>query len=83
MFKVKHLQMCGIAGSVNYPLPYKKIDAVMQHRGPDGKQGYAHANVDLYHLRLSIVDITGGTQPMHLEDRYTIIFNGEIYNHKE
>ena len=75
--------MCGIAGSVNYPLPYKKIDAVMQHRGPDGQQGYAHANVDLYHLRLSIVDITGGTQPMHLEDRYTIIFNGEIYNHKE
>lgn len=75
--------MCGIAGSVNHPLPYKNIDAVMLHRGPDGQQGYSSGNVDLYHLRLSIVDIDGGAQPMHLGDRYTIIFNGEIYNHRE
>ena len=75
--------MCGIAGSVNHPLPYKNIDAVMLHRGPDGQQGYSSGNVDLYHLRLSIVDIDGGAQPMHLGNRYTIIFNGEIYNHRE
>jgi len=55
----------------------------MLHRGPDEQNGYAHENVDLYHLRLSILDATGGKQPMHLNDRYTIIFNGEIYNHAE
>ena len=75
--------MCGIAGSVNHPLPYKNIDAVMMHRGPDGQQGFSGGNVDLYHLRLSIVDIDGGAQPMHLGNRYTIIFNGEIYNPRE
>jgi asparagine synthase (glutamine-hydrolysing) len=32
---------------------------------------------------LAILDIGGGKQPMHLDDRYTIIFNGEIYNHEE
>ncbi len=75
--------MCGIAGSVNYPLSYTTIDSAMHHRGPDGQQGYADSNVDLFHLRLSIVDIEGGAQPMQLEDRFTIIFNGEIYNHNE
>ena len=55
----------------------------MLHRGPDEQNGYVHENVDLYHLRLSILDATGGKQPMHLHDRYTIIFNGEIYNHAE
>jgi len=75
--------MCGIAGSVNYPLSYTAIDSVMHHRGPDGQNGYSVNNVDLFHLRLSIVDIQGGSQPMHLDDRFTIIFNGEIYNHNE
>src|SRR5438105_353163 len=75
--------MCGIAGSVNYKLPYNTIDSVMHHRGPDAQKGYGNDNVDLFHLRLSIVDITAGIQPMHLDNRYTIIFNGEIYNHNE
>lgn len=75
--------MCGIAGSVNYKLSYNTIDSVMHHRGPDGQNGFSDSNVDLYHLRLSIVDISGGAQPMHLDNRYTIIFNGEIYNHNE
>ena len=75
--------MCGIAGSVNYPLSYTTINSVMHHRGPDGQNGYSHNNVDLFHLRLAILDIQGGAQPMHLDERYTIIFNGEIYNHNE
>lgn len=75
--------MCGIAGSVNHKLSYDAVNSVMIHRGPDGQNGFLHNNVDLYHLRLSIVDIAGGAQPMHLDDRYTIIFNGEIYNHNE
>jgi asparagine synthase (glutamine-hydrolysing) len=75
--------MCGIVGSVNHKLSYTRVNEFMLHRGPDEQNGYAHENVDLYHLRLSILDATGGKQPMHLQDRYTIIFNGEIYNHAE
>ena len=73
--------MCGIAGSINYKLSYPDINKKMFHRGPDEQNGFIADNVDLYHLRLSILDIGGGKQPMHLDDRYTIIFNGEIYNH--
>ena len=75
--------MCGIAGSVNFKLSYPVIDQNMFHRGPDEQTGFMADNIDLYHLRLSILDIEGGKQPMHLDDRYTIIFNGEIYNHYE
>ena len=74
--------MCGIAGAVNFNLPYDSIHSTMHHRGPDEEQGYISGNVNFFHLRLSILDITGGKQPMHLDDRYTIIFNGEIYNHR-
>lgn len=73
--------MCGIAGSVNFKLDYEKINQAMLHRGPDEQAGYHTGNIDLYHLRLSILDISGGKQPMHLNNRFTIIFNGEIYNH--
>jgi asparagine synthase (glutamine-hydrolysing) len=75
--------MCGIAGAVNYKLSYRQIDKNMLHRGPDEQHGCIIDNVDLYHLRLSILDISGGKQPMQLDERYTIIFNGEIYNHNE
>jgi len=75
--------MCGIAGSVNFKLPYDALNAVMHHRGPDEQNYFSSGNVDFFHLRLSIMDISCGQQPMHLDDRYTIIFNGEIYNHAE
>lgn len=75
--------MCGIAGAVNFKLIYRQVDEFMLHRGPDEQRGFMVDNVDLYHLRLAILDIGGGKQPMHLDDRYTIIFNGEIYNHNE
>ena len=42
--------MCGIAGSVNYKLSYKRIDSVMRHRGPDEQNGFTAGNVDLFHL---------------------------------
>ena len=66
--------MCGIAGSVNFKLPYETINAVMHHRGPDEQAGYTFNNVSFYHLRLAILDISGGKQPMNLNDKYTIIF---------
>ncbi|MFT3682933.1 MAG: asparagine synthase (glutamine-hydrolyzing) [Ferruginibacter sp.] len=75
--------MCGIAGAVNFKLPHQQVNSVMFHRGPDEQAGFTIDNIDFYHLRLSILDISGGKQPMHLDNRYTIIFNGEIYNHQE
>ena len=75
--------MCGIAGAVNFTLSYQKINEQMLHRGPDEQNGFRTDNIDFYHLRLSILDISCGKQPMHLNDRYTIIFNGEIYNHQQ
>ncbi len=75
--------MSRIAGSINFTLSPDNINTTMHHRGPDEQAGYASDNVDFFHLRLSILDIGGGKQPMHLGDKYTIIFNGEIYNHSE
>jgi len=75
--------MCGIAGSVNFPLNHQLIHQYMLHRGPDEQNGFMVHNIDLYHLRLSILDISGGKQPMHLDSRFTMIFNGEIYNHAD
>lgn len=75
--------MCGIAGAVNLKLNYGSVNGSMFHRGPDEQNGFLNSNVDLYHLRLSILDISGGKQPMTIDDRFTIIFNGQIYNHNE
>lgn len=75
--------MCGIAGSVNFKLSYDQVNHTMFHRGPDEQNGFLSENVDLYHLRLSILDISGGKQPMQLDGRFTIIFNGQVYNHGE
>ncbi|MEO8765776.1 MAG: asparagine synthase (glutamine-hydrolyzing) [Ginsengibacter sp.] len=75
--------MCGIAGTINSRFSYDDVIRVMGHRGPDEQGGYNHSNVNFFHLRLSILDIACGKQPMHLGDKYTIVFNGEIYNHSE
>lgn len=75
--------MCGLAGSINFEFSEETVREVMGHRGPDEQAGYRSGNVALYHLRLSILDISGGKQPMHLANRYTLMFNGEIYNHQE
>ena len=54
------------------------------HRGPDASGEWQEGDVFLGHRRLSIIDLTTGDQPMHSSDgRYTIIFNGEIYNFVE
>lgn len=77
--------MCGIFGNIGR---LKESDMqvakeLLCHRGPDGQLFKSYApNVHLFHARLSIVDIAGGTQPMEKED-LAIIFNGEIYNHQE
>jgi len=75
--------MCGIAGSINFHFDPSVVNSAMRHRGPDAQTGFSHENVQLHHLRLSILDAEGGKQPMHFMDRYVIIFNGEIYNQLE
>jgi asparagine synthase (glutamine-hydrolysing) len=74
--------MCGIAGSVNYPLDIALLTRCLLHRGPDEQTTFEENNLQLHHHRLAILDIAGGGQPMHFEG-LTIIFNGEIYNHTD
>jgi len=74
--------MCGIAGSINYPLNIALLTKDLFHRGPDEQTTFTEDNLVLHHHRLAILDIAGGKQPMHLGP-LTIIFNGEIYNHLE
>ena len=73
--------MCGIAGAINYQkFDLKKIKQSLYHRGPDEQSSYNYKNIELIHTRLSIQDISHGHQPFHF-GHYSIIFNGEIYNH--
>ncbi len=75
--------MCGIAGVINYQnYKVEKLQDSLHHRGPDEQSIYYYNNLALVHTRLSIQDINHGKQPMH-HAHYTIIFNGEIYNHLE
>lgn len=83
--------MCGISGIINFnnqPADENLIRQMMhamKHRGPDDEGTYVHENAGLGFVRLSIIDLSpGGHQPMHDEEnRYTIVFNGEIYNYIE
>lgn len=87
--------MCGIFGfhaRSRLPLDAELSAAtdLLAHRGPDGRGTFAARSADgewqagLGHRRLSIVDIEGSPQPMHSHDgRYTIVYNGEIYNYIE
>ena len=56
----------------------------LSHRGPDAEGYYAHNNVQLGHRRLSVIDLASSLQPMSSADeRFTLVFNGEIYNFRE
>ena len=75
--------MCGIAGAINYKkINIAKIKENLFHRGPDSNSLFIFENILLAHTRLSVVDLSSGDQPFCI-DEYVLIFNGEIYNHKE
>lgn len=84
--------MCGIAGILakNTELVtqqrLKSMTDVISHRGPDGEGQWISSSgqIGLGHRRLSIIDLSHeADQPMHYLGRYSIVFNGEIYNYIE
>lgn len=83
--------MCGICG-IAHADPSQGIDVgtvvrmrdSMSYRGPDGDGIHVEAGVALAHRRLSIIDVTGGAQPLSNEDgTIWVTYNGEIYNFQE
>ncbi|MDA7531542.1 asparagine synthase (glutamine-hydrolyzing) [Akkermansiaceae bacterium] len=83
--------MCGIVGIYNkskkpvYRRTLKNMADKMAHRGPDGEGLYLYGHVGLAHRRLAILDPSPkGNQPMSSKDgKWTIVFNGCIYNYLE
>jgi asparagine synthase (glutamine-hydrolysing) len=80
--------MCGIAGffGAGDQTILKRMTDRIRHRGPDADGFLIEPDngVHLGHRRLSILDISGGVQPMHTQDgALSIVFNGEIYNFAE
>ncbi len=83
--------MCGISGIIHLhgqpvaEAPLRAMMQAMKHRGPDDEGLFAEGPVGLGFVRLSILDLSpAGHQPMFsADDRYVIVFNGEIFNYIE
>ena len=80
--------MCGIAGIIGENAKSNVIDdmlMVQHHRGPDYKGKWLEDGVALGHNRLSIIDLSNSANQPFSDNtkRYTIVFNGEIYNYIE
>ena len=83
--------MCGICGKLAFepgarvsPAGIKNMADAISHRGPDDDGYFVAGPVGLGFRRLSIIDLSGGHQPLCNEDgSIHIVFNGEIYNYKE
>lgn len=83
--------MCGITGIFAFNLAGKlhqinlaRSTDLLRHRGPDDRGTYLDGGVALGHRRLSILDLSDrGAQPMRDDSgRYTLVYNGEIYNYR-
>lgn len=80
--------MCGVAGIVaqkseRYRGNLEAMLDAIRHRGPDGSGVIFHPNCALGHVRLSIVDLEGGHQPMlDQQNQISVTFNGEIYGYE-
>jgi asparagine synthase (glutamine-hydrolysing) len=84
--------MCGIAGIISFHQKFirepvlKRMSDSLSHRGPDGEGTWINAGktVGLSHRRLAVIDLSAAaSQPMHYLQRYSIVYNGEIYNYPE
>ena len=78
-------RMCGIAGYHGLHADHallERMNDCQQHRGPDGEGIVTSGPCGLAHRRLSIIDVAHGQQPMDTADgRYSIAYNGEVYNY--
>jgi len=81
--------MCGIAGFTHEDRPVqpdliRAATSSLIHRGPDQQGVYESEHVSLGAVRLTIIDLVTGEQPMRSEDGDTVlVYNGEVYNHAE
>jgi asparagine synthase (glutamine-hydrolysing) len=83
--------MCGITGILQFdggpvaPEALLAMTRALAHRGPDGEGTFAAGPVGLGHRRLAVIDLSpAGRQPMATPDgRYTLTYNGEVYNFRE
>ena len=82
--------MCGISGIINKNLEavnaseIKDMNSLIAHRGPDSEDYYFYRNLAFGHRRLRIIDLSDEAgQPMTYHDKYTITYNGEVYNYIE
>lgn len=83
--------MCGICGQINLDKGKAvssetvcRMSAAISHRGPDDSGQFVSGPVGLGFRRLSIIDLSGGHQPMSdAQGTVWVVFNGEIYNFKE
>ncbi|MBS1824101.1 MAG: asparagine synthase (glutamine-hydrolyzing) [Acidobacteria bacterium] len=82
--------MCGIAGFVTKhpklpdPFVLRRMMGAIRHRGPDESGVHSDLSASIGHVRLSIIDLAGGHQPMYNEDGSLVLsFNGEIFNYLE
>jgi len=82
--------VCGIAGIARREPrgvtaeTLGRMAASIRHRGPDGFGMFLGRRVGLASVRLSIIDVAGGAQPLGNEDgRIVIVYNGEVYNYRE
>ena len=81
--------MCGIAGILSDSIDLRnekecidKISSSLRMRGPDAKGEYILPDAALIHRRLAVIDVERGAQPMRF-GKYTIVYNGELYNTAE
>lgn len=80
--------MCGIVGFTNKIQNTDSVISAMmdaiRHRGPDSEGKYIDGGIAMGFRRLSIIDLSTGSQPLYNEDKTLVLtFNGEIYNYQE
>ena len=77
--------MCGIIGQINTSHKLENALKLISHRGPDSNGIYKNSSTQLGHSRLAIIDLDEtANQPFYSsDDRYVLVYNGELYNYKE
>ena len=80
--------MCGLAGIMMVAgappaAMLAALEKALAHRGPDGRGRYISGNLGMVHVRLAIIDLATGAQPIREPEGAALIANAEIYNYME